>query len=150
MMLKFPFVVTLPALLLGGSVWAAEYGTADEAKAMLERAVAEVKTDKAKALEMFIKGEGGFMDRDLYPYCVGPDGKFTAHPKLVGQDAKDLKDKTGKSIGDEIAKTVEDLKPGEIGEVSYMFPRPNETEPVQKIAYVTKVDDQVCAVGYYK
>ena len=35
---------------------AAEYGTADEAKAMLERAVAAVKEDKAKALDMFNKG----------------------------------------------------------------------------------------------
>jgi signal transduction histidine kinase len=134
MMSKFPFVLALPILLLGSSVWAAEYGTAD----------------KAKALEMFTQGEGGFKEKDLYPYCVGPDGKFTAHPKLMGQDAKDLKDKTGKSVGDEIAATVKDLKPGEIGEVSYMFPRPNETELVQKIVYVTKVDDQVCAVGYYK
>jgi hypothetical protein len=47
------------------STWAAEYGTADEAKAMLERAVAAVKEDKAKALDMFSKGEGGFKDRDL-------------------------------------------------------------------------------------
>ena len=38
---------------------AAEYGTADEAKAMLERAVAAVKEDKAKALDTFNKGEGG-------------------------------------------------------------------------------------------
>ena len=33
---------------------------------MLERAVAAVKKDKAKALDMFNKGEGGFKDRDLY------------------------------------------------------------------------------------
>jgi hypothetical protein len=47
---------------------AADYGTADEAKAMLERAVAAVKEDKAKALDTFNKGEGGFKDRDLL--CV--------------------------------------------------------------------------------
>ena len=35
---------------------------------MLERAVAAVKEDKAKALEMFNKGEDGFKDRD--PLCV--------------------------------------------------------------------------------
>jgi hypothetical protein len=52
------------------SIWAAEFGTADEAKAMLERAVAAVKEDKAKALDMFNKGEGGFKDRDLYVYCA--------------------------------------------------------------------------------
>jgi hypothetical protein len=31
-----------------------------------------------------------------------------------------------------------------------MWPRPGATEPVQKVSYVTKVGDQVCAVGYYK
>lgn len=36
-----------------------QYGSADEAKAMLMKAVAAVKADKAKALEMFDKGEGG-------------------------------------------------------------------------------------------
>ena len=33
-------------------------GTADEAQAMLMNAVAAVKADKAKALDMFNKGEG--------------------------------------------------------------------------------------------
>ena len=32
---------------------AAQYGTAEEAKAMLEKAVAAVKENKAKALDMF-------------------------------------------------------------------------------------------------
>jgi hypothetical protein len=40
-------------------------GTAAEAKAMLLRAAAAVKADKAKALDLFNKGEGGFVDRDL-------------------------------------------------------------------------------------
>jgi len=44
-------------------------GTADEAKAMLMKAVAAVKADKAKALDMFNKGVGGFLDRDLYVFC---------------------------------------------------------------------------------
>jgi hypothetical protein len=47
-------------------------GTADEAKAMLMKAVAAVKADKAKALDMFNKGEGGFLDRDLYVFCDKP------------------------------------------------------------------------------
>ena len=44
------------------------YGTSEEAKAMLEKAVAAVKQDKAKALDLFNKGEGGFKDRDLYVF----------------------------------------------------------------------------------
>jgi hypothetical protein len=140
----------LAVLLLGASVQAraaAEYGTAAEAKAMLEKAVAALKANQAKALEEFTKGEGGFKDRDLYPFCGGPDGKFTAHPKLVGQSLKDLKDKTGKPLGEEIYAKA---KPGQISEVAYMWPRPGGTDPVQKVSFVTKVGDQVCAVGYYK
>ena len=140
-------VCALGLLGLPGPAWAAQYGTSDEAKGMLERAVAELKKDKAKALEEFTKGEAGFKDRDLYPYCIGPDGKFTAHPKLVGQSVKDLQDKSGKNIGDMVIAAA---KEGEITEVSYMWPRPNETQPREKVAYVTKVGDQICAVGYYK
>jgi hypothetical protein len=41
-------------------------GTAGEAKAALMKVVAAVKADRAKALDMFNRGEGGFRDRDLY------------------------------------------------------------------------------------
>ena len=126
---------------------AADFGTAAEAKAMLEKAVKAVKADKAKALAMFAKGEGGFKDRDLYPFCGGPDGNFTAHPSLVGKSLKDLKDKAGKALGAEMYKVAQE---GKISEVSYMWPRPGGTDPVQKVSFVTKVGDQVCAVGYYK
>jgi len=126
---------------------AAEYGTAAEAKAMLEKAVVALQANQATALAMFAKGEGGFKDRDLYVFCGGPDGNFTAHPTLTGKSLKDLKDKTGKPLGEEIYKTA---TAGKISEVSYMWARPGATEPVQKVSYVTKVGDQVCAVGYYK
>ena len=36
---------------------------------MLMKAVAAVKADKAKALDMFNKGEGGFLD-NLYVFCA--------------------------------------------------------------------------------
>ena len=126
---------------------AAEYGTAAEAKAMLEKAAAAVKADKPGALSQFAKGEGGFKDRDLYPFCGGADGNFTAHPSLTGKSLKDLKDKSGKPIGEEMYKTAQD---GKISEMTYMWPRPGSTEPVQKVSYFTKIGNQVCAVGYYK
>lgn len=123
-----------------------EFGTAAEAKAMLDRAAAALREDKAKALAMFAKGEGGFKDRDLYPFCGGPDGNFTAHPTLVGKSLKELKDKAGKALGEEIYRVAEE---GKTSEVTYMWPRPGETEPVQKVTYVTRAGDQVVAVGYY-
>ncbi|HOT83617.1 MAG TPA: chemotaxis protein, partial [Candidatus Defluviicoccus seviourii] len=102
-------------------------------------------------LEKFTKGEGGFKDRDLYPYCGGPDGNFTAHPSLVGKSLMSLMDKAvpPKPLGAEVYASAQ---PGKISEVSYMWPRPDDPEkkPVEKVAYVTKVADQVCAVGYYK
>jgi signal transduction histidine kinase len=137
--------VVLPASVLAET---AEFGTADEARAMLERAVAAVKADKAKALDMFNSGEGGFRDRDLYVFCANAsDGIEMAHPTHMGQKLTDIKDANGFAFGEEIMKTAKD---GEIGEVTYMWPRPDSDAPAEKVTYVTKVEDQVCGVGYYK
>lgn len=127
-----------------------QYGTAAEAKAMLEKTVAAIEADKARALAMINKGEGGFKDRDLYPACSGLDGKVTAHPDntRMGMDRNTMKDETGKAYGAEIMKVA---AVGKIAEVSYKFPRPGpDKTPVEKVAYVTRVGDQVCLVGYYK
>jgi hypothetical protein len=133
-----------------------QFGTADEAKAMLMKAVAAVREDKTKALDIFNKGESGFLDRDLYPFCFNiNDGKLVAVPnpnakQLLGQDVRTIKDSTGKVFGLEQYLATE--KPeGQITEVSYMFPRPgNDKTPVSKVSFVTKVGDLVCGVGYYK
>ena len=134
-------------LSLGASVFAANFGTAEEAKGMLVKAVAAIKANKPEALAQMTKGEGGFRDRDLYPFCGDSEGNFTAHPVLNGRSLKGLMDKSGKQLGEDIYATA---KEGEISEVSYLWPRPGSTEPVPKISFVTKVGDQVCAVGYYK
>jgi hypothetical protein len=145
--------LTSVAIALAGAALAqAKYGTAEEAKAMLQKAVAAVKADKVKAIDMFIKGEGGFKDRDLYPFCANlSDGKVlaTQAKTLIGTDGRTLKDKAGKAFGQELFDAGQ--KPeGTISEVSYMFPRPGETEPAQKVSFVTKVGDIYCGVGYYK
>ena len=126
----------------------AEYGTAEEARAMLEKAVAAVKADKAKALDMFNKGEGGFKDRDLYVFCANAsDGVETAHPTYKGWKLTDAKDVNGLAFGEEIMRTATE---GKISEVAYMWPRPDSDTPVQKVTFVTKAGDQICGVGYYK
>ena len=126
----------------------AQYGTEEEAKAMLERAVAALKEDKAKALDMFNKGEGGFKDRDLYVYCANAsDGTFTAHPSLRGEHLQDIKGKKGSPFGQEIMKTAVE---GKINDVTYWWPRPGSDKPLEKTSFYTKVGDQICSVGYYK
>jgi signal transduction histidine kinase len=132
-----------------------QLGSADEAKAMLTKAAAAVKADKAKALDMFNKGEGGFLDRDLYVFCANAsDGKIIAlaNPnakQLIGQDQRTLKDSTGKAFGEELYAAAQ--KPeGQITEVTYLFPRPGaDKTPVTKISLVTRVSDLGCGVGYY-
>jgi hypothetical protein len=77
---------------------------------MLAKAVAAVKADQAKALDLFNKGEGGFREGDLYVFCVtASDGKFvaTGNPnskKLLGVDVKTLKDRNGNPINLDAAK----------------------------------------------
>ena len=66
-----------------------QLGTAAEAKAMLEKAVAAVKADQTKALAMFNNGDGGFKDRDLYPFCFDSGSgtvAATAAKNLIGTD----------------------------------------------------------------
>ena len=63
---------------------------------MLERAVAAVKEDKAKALDMSNKGEGGFKDRDCDVWCANAsDGIVIAHPVIKGKQLRDIKGKHG-------------------------------------------------------
>ena len=131
-------------------------GTADEAKAMLMKVVAAVKADKAKALDMFNKGEGGFLDRDLYVFCDNlSDAKVVAigNPnakQLIGVDTRTQKDANGKAFGQELYDAYQ--KPeGQITEVSYMFVRPGpDKTPVPKVSFATRVGDLGCGVGYYK
>jgi Single Cache domain 2 len=144
-------VISALVVAISASAFAqAQFGTAAEAKAMLEKTVAGMKTDPAKTIAQINKGEGGFKDRDLYPVCIGSDGKFVAHPiaERIGLAVKDIKDVTGKAYGEEFLKVAAE---GKFAEVSYMFPRPGEDKtPVQKVSFVTKVGDYICLVGYYK
>ena len=129
-------------------VQAAQYGTAEEASAMLDKAVAAVKADKTKALGMFNKGEGGFKDRDLYVFCANTsDGVMTAHPYLKGELLKSIVGKKGFPLGKAIMETAAE---GKIQSVTYWWPRPGTETPLEKHTFYTKVGDQICGVGYYK
>ena len=100
----------------------AEFGTKKEARAMLDRAVATLKENKEKALEMLNKGEGGFRDRDLYVFCANAsDGILTAHPYLKGEHLQEIVGKKGYPLGQEIMRTATE---GTISEVTYWWPRP--------------------------
>ncbi|HZZ23292.1 MAG TPA: chemotaxis protein [Roseiarcus sp.] len=132
-------------------------GTADEARAMLMKALAAVNADKTKALDMFNKGEGGFRDRDLYVFCANAsDGTIVAigNPNLkqaLGMDVRAGQNSTGEAFGAEIYAAMQ--KPeGQITEVSYVGPKPDPDDKlVAKTTLVARASDDLgCGVGYYK
>jgi signal transduction histidine kinase len=128
-------------------------GTADDAKAMLEKTVAAIKADKAKTLDEINKGENGFLAGDIYPFCFNlSDGTnvAVANPNakaLIGKDVRTFKDATGDNYGERLYAAAQKGS----GEVSYMFPKPGpDKTPAQKVSFVTAVDGLGCGVGYYK
>jgi Single Cache domain 2 len=141
------------ALLLSTSAFAAD--TPEDAKAMLAKAVAAMKADPTLALIQFVKGEGGFLDGNLYPFCMRiADETSLATPKAVkaGTKTKTLKDAAGRAYGEELVAAAKQPE-GTITEVGpYQFPKPGTTEPLfAKISYVTRVNGEFsCGVGYYK
>jgi hypothetical protein len=151
------FASALAALVLlwnAGLANAQQSGTAAEARSMLDRAVAALKTEfKATALGEFNdKNNKQFHDRDLYVFCFNmPDGKLTAaaDPTMIGTDGRTLKfkdDPFGQRVYDAMKGTPE----GSFATIDYSFPKPGTTEYVQKQSFVTRVGDQGCGVGYYK
>ena len=75
--------LTTPALAGGIINSQSEYGTPEEAQAMLTRAIGAVKADKTAAINRFNHNDPSFRDRDLFVFCFNSrDGKLTAHEDL--------------------------------------------------------------------
>ena len=144
---KLLFAVVAAATMNAGHAFGAEYGTAVEAKAMLDRATLALKANLAGAIEKFNHNDWPFRDRDLYVFCFnGQDGKFVAHEAFIGSDVRDLKDRNGRSFG---AEMYENAREGQIVEVALLSPFPGSTAQVPKRAYVTRIGDHVCGVSAY-
>jgi signal transduction histidine kinase len=155
--IAFVFALAAGAALFAATASAqmmAHQGTAADAKAMLEKTVAAIKADKAKALDEINKAENGFMVGDIYPFCFNlSDGVnvAVASPNakaLIGKDVRTFKDATGDNFG---ARIYAAAKEGQVNEVSYMFPKPGpDKTPAAKVSFVTAVAGLGCGVGYYK
>ena len=94
---------------------------------------------------------GSWIETSMYFATMSPTARSLPSATLMQrQDARTLKDSTGKEFGLELFAAGQ--KPeGQITEVSYMFVRPGpDTKPVPKVSLVTRVGDIYCGVGYYK
>jgi cytochrome c len=121
---KLTYALAAVAILLGTASMAQQFGTAAEAKAMLDRAIAALKANEIAALAAFNdKNNKDYHDRDLYVFCWNmSDGKYTAHvnPALMGTDIRNLKI-NGDPVG---AKVYAAAKEGTITTIDYDFPKP--------------------------
>jgi hypothetical protein len=128
-------------------------GTAEQARALLDRAVAALKADQGAALAAFNDAHNReFRDRDLFVYCFNTgDGKFTAYemPALVGADIRQFK-LYNEPMGQRSYDVVHDAPEGTVVSIDYQMPKPDQTKPSAKEALETRVGDQACGVSYFK
>ena len=128
--------------------YSVEFGTEEEAKAMLDRTVNLMKFNELFALEQITEGAGGFKIKDLYPLCVNAKGILVGHPVNVGFNLLEFVDSDGKNVGEEFLKVAQENK---ISKVTYKLARitTEDEKEFEKTALVTKVKKYICAVGYY-
>ena len=130
--------------------FADEFGTKEEAAALLERAIALIRIDKNRALNLFTSGEGGLIQKDLYVFCFAPDGTVIAHPNIVGLNTfdNDFVDVQGIQLGKALFNAA---RAGATEEATYQYERPTtgSDKAFTKTALMTRVAGIVCGVGYY-
>lgn len=130
---------------------AAEKGTAKEAKALLDKAVAYYKANgKDKAFAAFNDTKGMFVKGDLYIYVINLSGDVISHganAKLIGQHMIDLKDSDGKKF---IKAILDDANAKGTGTMDYKWTNPTSKKIEQKSTFFEKVGDIILICGYYK
>lgn len=138
--------------LLAAPAYAAEKGSANEAVAMVKKAVALIKSDgKEKAFAAISDpANKDFHDRDLYIYVYDLNGVAVAHgvnPKLVGKNLLDMKDNEGKAMIQEMVKVAKEKGSGW---VDFKWPNPVTKAVEAKSGYVERAGDLLVGSGIYK
>jgi cytochrome c len=145
------FSLTL-ATVFGTAAFAADNGTADEAKAMVDAAVAYYQDNGLDALTTAAQDPANatFHDRDLYVFVYTMEGINTIHgvkPQLNGKDLSGLKDQNGVEI---IKGMIQLVQTDGSGWLDYQWPNPTTNTVQAKSSYVTKLDDDhFVGVGIY-
>lgn len=142
------FVLAAPSMAAADE----RHGTQDEAKAMVEKAVAflnEVGPEKAFAA-FDDPADKDFHDRDLYIFVRSIDGNTVAHGAnkgMIGHTSLALKDADGKLYNKEM---IEKAESEGSAWVDYRWVNPVDKKIEQKSSYVVKAGDYVVGAGFYK
>ena len=131
---------------------AAEFGTRDEATAMVRRVQQKFKKEGSEAAFRAINNKApGFADRDLYPFVTELTGLCVANgvtPAVRGKNLLDLKDQDGKFMIQEFVRTASSA-PGH-GWVDYRWLNPVTKTIEDKSAWIERMGDYFVGVGVYK
>lgn len=148
---------TLMTLLLASVVsvtaLAQDHGTKDEAKTLVNAALAHIKkVGNDQALKDFTTDKANWTKKDLYVFVVDTKGVVLAHGvnvKLIGKDMMELKDQNGKLFMREIVD-LSSAK-GE-GWVDYDWAHPITKKAEGKSTFVKRIPgfDGSVAVGIYR
>jgi cytochrome c len=147
-------VVLSAAMIVGGvniTSLAAEFGTKEEAQALVRKAIAFIKEQgPEKAYAEFTDRAGKFVDRDLYVVVYQLDGKVLAHggnAKLVGQDMLDAQDIDGKYF---VRERVDLARKQESFWQDYKFVNPTNQKVEPKEMYCERLNDTAVCAGVYR
>jgi len=143
--------VSLLVLIVGRTTFAAEFGTATEAEALVKKAIQLIKADgREKAFAEINNKKGKFVDRDLYVFVYDMSGKCVAHgfnQKMIGKELAEMKDPDGKFF---VKERIEIAKTKGSGWQDYKFTDPITKQLEPKSAYVERVENLIVGCGVYK
>ena len=144
--------VMLVGSLSGVAVEAQQtFGTAQEAEAMVGRAVSHIKAVGAeKAYQDFTNKTPGFFDRDLYVVVYDLGGRVLAHGgnrNMVGKELLGMRDADGKPF---VKERVELARSKSKFWHDYKFTDPTTQKVLPKSTYCERAEATVACVGIYR
>jgi uncharacterized protein len=150
------FALVLGALLAATSTYrlqAAEFGSREEAVAMVQRVQEKFKKDGPEATFKAINSMApGFIDRDLFPYVHKIDGTelVACGPILAirGKNLHDMKDQDGKFTTQDFMRIA--TTPPYHGWSDYRFLNPKTNTVDEKSAWIERMGEYLVGVGIYK
>ena len=136
------------AFLLVGAMTPVRAGSAEEAKALGEKAVALIAAEGEKAFPLLSDPKGEYVKGDMYVTVLDPQGVVRANinPKLVGMNMWESTDPDG------VKFTQEAIKIGQTagsGWQKYRFTNPVSKKIEPKQTWVQKAGDFVTLCGFY-
>jgi cytochrome c len=145
-------VVLAVLVSMAGVAGADDRGTADEAVALVKKAIVFYKANGKDKTAAEINGRTGMFElKDLYlfmsPAAGGAVIAHAANPKLVGKTLTDVHDVDGV----EFTKRFREIaaKEGK-GWVNYKWPNSKTGQIEPKSTYIERVDDIYFACGIYR